>query len=176
MNDLVATMQDSTWLMALASSALGYLFGSLSFARLVYFLVRKTTKIEPFSEPVSHSGETFESNLVSATLVTKKLGPKYGCLTSVLDMLKIALPTLAIKLLFTLQPWFLLTSLFGIVGHNYPVWYRFKGGRGESSIIGSLLVINWFGIFLANAAATVLGFIAGSVLVVRWSAYVLMIF
>lgn len=168
-------MQDKAWLLAIFCALFGYLMGSVSFARVIYFLVKKTSKIDPFAEPVPHTDETFESNLVSATLINKKLGAKYGMLTALLDLLKVALPTLLIKLVFTGQPWFLLTSLFGIIGHIYPVWYRFVGGRGESSILGSLFVINWFGVFLVNATGILLGFITGSVLVVRWSSYVLMI-
>ena len=135
----------------------------------------KNNKIESFSEPVPHSEEIFESDLVSATLVTKKIGAKYGCITSVADMIKVALPTLLIKLVFTSHPYYPY-SLFGVIGHNFPVYYRFMGGRGESPILGIFLVINWFGIILVNVAATILGFITGSVIVVRWSGYVLMIF
>jgi len=38
------------------------------------------------------------------------------------------------------------------------------------------MVINWFGILIANTAAIVLGFITGSVLVVRWGGYFILIF
>jgi len=138
--------------------------------------VKKTNELEPWAEPIPNSDEVFESELVSASLVTKKVGMKYGCLTSLLDMAKVALPTLVIKLLWTLHPFFLLTALFGIAGHNWPVWYGWKGGRGESSILGVILVINWFGLLIANATAIVLGWITGSVLVVRWGGYVLLIF
>ena len=176
MSDLVTFLPEKPWLLAIICSATGYLIGSVSFARIVYFVVTKNKKIGSFSEAVPHSDETFESDLVSATLVTKKIGAKYGCMTSVSDMLKVALPTLLAKLLFPSQPYYLLTALFGVIGHNLPLYYRFKGGRGESPILGILLVINWFGLLLVNLAATILGFITGSVLVVRWGGYVLMIF
>lgn len=91
-------------------------------------------------------------------------------------MLKVAVPTLLVKLFFISEPYFLFTALFGVIGHNLPVYYRFKGGRGESSILGILIVINWFGLLLVNLAAIILGFVTGSVLVVRWGGYVLMIF
>ncbi|HOW30047.1 MAG TPA: glycerol-3-phosphate acyltransferase [Bacteroidales bacterium] len=176
MNDLLTAIVAHAWLTALVCSLFGYLAGSVSFARLVYFFVTKSTKLEPFSEPVPHSAETFESDLVSATLINKKLGARYGCLTSVLDMIKVALPTFITMVVLREQPWYLLTSLFGIIGHIYPVWHNFTGGRGESPILGSLLVINWFGLVIANAAGIILGFITGSVLVLRWSAYILLIF
>jgi acyl phosphate:glycerol-3-phosphate acyltransferase len=176
MNDFFNNSGDNGWILGIIYSLAGYLAGSVSFARLINYSITRTTRIEGWSEPVPHSDEVFESDLVSATLIAKKLGPRYGCLTSLLDMLKVIVPTVLVKLLFTMQPWFLLTAIFGIIGHNYPVWYRFKGGRGESPILGALLVINWFGIFLVNAAGTILGFITGSVLVMRWSGYILMIF
>jgi acyl phosphate:glycerol-3-phosphate acyltransferase len=176
MNDFLVSIESNLWLTAAICVLLGYLAGSVSFARLVNYAVTRSTNIGSFAEPVPHSDETFESNLVSATLVSKKLGVRYGCITSLLDMLKVALPTLSIMLAFKTQPWFLLTSLSGILGHNYPVWYNFAGGRGESPILGSLLVINWYGLILANAAGAVLGFITGSVLVLRWSGYILLIF
>jgi glycerol-3-phosphate acyltransferase PlsY len=176
MNEATTFFAQEPWLLAVLCCIAGYLIGSVSFARIVYFIVTKNKKIEPFSEPVPHSDETFESDLVSATLVTKKIGARYGCITSVADMFKVAVPTLLVKLLLPPEPYYLLIALFGVIGHNLPVYYRFKGGRGESPILGILLVINWFGLLLVNLAATILGFITGSVLVVRWGGYVLMIF
>ena len=175
MNETLFYLESHPLITAVICSFAGYLIGSLSSARLVYLIATGKSKIEPFAEPVPHSDETFESDLVSATLVTKKLGAKYGCITSVADMVRVALPTLMAKLFFTSEPYFLLVALFGVIGHNLPVWYGFKGGRGESPIIGALLIINWFGLILANVAAAVLGFITGSVLVVRWGAYVILI-
>ncbi len=175
MNETLFYLESHPLITSVICSVAGYLIGSLSSARLVYLIATGNSKIEPFAEPVPHSDETFESDLVSATLVTKKLGAKYGCITSVADMVKVALPTLLAKFFFTSEPYFLLVALFGVIGHNLPVWYGFKGGRGESPIIGALLIINWFGLILANVAAAVLGFITGSVLVVRWGAYVILI-
>jgi len=176
MNDFILNIQDKTWLMVILCSVAGYLAGSISFARLINFILKDTTHIDSWAEPVPHSDEKFESDLVSATLVAKRLGARYGCLTSLLDMAKVALPTLLVMLAFKEQPWFLLTSFFGVLRHNFPVWYHFVGGRGESPILGSLIVINWYGLLLMNLAGIVLGFITGSVLVVRWSGYILLIF
>lgn len=174
MNEAVIFAEGHPWLTALICSVTAYLIGSVSSARVVWFLVTGKRKIEPFAEPVPGSDEIFESDLVSATLVNKKLGAKYGCITSVADMLKVALPMLLVKLALDTQPFYLLVALFGVAGHNFPVWYGFRGGRGESSIIGSLLIISWLGFVISNLAALVLGFVTGSVLVMRWGAYFLM--
>ena len=90
-------------------------------------------------------------------------------------MLKVALPTLLFKLLFPSQPYYLLTAIFGICGHNYPLYHKFVGGRGESPILGALLVINWFGIIIANGIASVLGYFTGSIFVLRFSGYIILI-
>jgi acyl phosphate:glycerol-3-phosphate acyltransferase len=176
MNNLINFLNENLWFSAIICSITAYLIGSLSVARMVYSLVKKSKNYEPFRQPIPGTDEHFDSDLISATWVTTKLGKKYGCITSISDMIKVGVPTLVTKLLITSNPIFLLTAFFGILGHNYPIYYRFVGGRGESPIIGSLLVINWFGIIIANLASAVLGFITGSILVLRWGWYVLLIF
>ena len=176
MNELIERLQNNPWLLVALCAAVGYLLGSISFARLIHYLVTKEKKVKPWAITVPHTDEVFESDLVSATLMAKTLGPKYGCMTSIADMIKVAVPALLVKLAFPEDPYFLAIALFGIIGHNYPIYHRFVGGRGESPLIGGLLVIDWFGIIITNAAAAVLGFISGSVLVIRWGSMVLLIF
>ena len=176
MNELIIFLENKPLLLSLLCAVTGYLIGSVSFARIINYLVTRDREITAFSEPVPHSDEVFESDIVSATLVTKKIGARYGCMTSIADMLKVALPVLAARLLFTDEPYYLIVGLFGVIGHNLPAYYNFKGGRGESPILGILLVINWFGLLIVNILSIILGFITGSVLVLRWSGYVLMIF
>lgn len=176
MSDLLIFLREHPWIVAAAAAIAGYLIGSVSTARLVYSSVTGSTKYEPFRESIPHTDEKFESDLISATWVTMKLGKRYGCITSILDILKVGLPTLFFKLAFTFHPFFLLAAIFGILGHNYPLYHRFRGGRGESPLLGALLVINWFGIFVANGVAIILGFITGSILVMRWGAYIVLIF
>jgi len=176
MKELLVQLQGNVWLTAFLCALTGYFLGSISSARLVFAAVKKSKNYEPFREPIPHTDEVFESSLISATWVTKKIGKRYGCITSIADMIKVAAPTFAAKLLLTTQPFFLVTAIFGILGHNYPVYYRFRGGRGESPILACLAIINWFGILIANGIASILGFITGSILVLRWGGYILMIF
>jgi glycerol-3-phosphate acyltransferase PlsY len=70
---------------------------------------------------------------------------------------------------------FLFAAFFSMFGHVYPVYHGFKGGRGQAPLMGALLVINWFGVLIGNAAAVVLGYLTGSVLVMRWGWMVMMI-
>ena len=76
MNEIITGIQDKVWVLLIICTISGYLIGSISFARLINFMVLKTTKISSFAEPLPHTDELFESDLISATLVTKKLGVK----------------------------------------------------------------------------------------------------
>jgi len=175
MHELITNLQNHPWILLALAAVIGYLMGSISTARLVYFLSTGSRDYAPFSE-INPDGEEYVVDLVSATWVSKKLGKNYGCITAILDMVKVALPTLLFKLVFTGHPYFLLAALAGIAGHNYPLYHGFKGGRGESPMIGALLVVNWFGLFIANGVASILGYILGSIMVLRWSSYFLLIF
>ena len=174
MNDFIVSLQNHPWVIIVAAIITGYLLGSISTARMVYYLVTGSKDYSPFSE-TNPAGEEYVVDLVSATWVSKKTGKKFGCIAAILDMLKVALPTLLFKLLFTDHPYFLLVALAGIAGHIYPVYHGFKGGRGESPMIGALLVINWYGLIIANLASSILGYIVGSIMVLRFSTYALII-
>jgi glycerol-3-phosphate acyltransferase PlsY len=166
---------ESTFAMLIFSALAGYLMGSLSFVRILTLIVTKSSHVEPINEPVPGSDIMFQSDSVSATAAHLNLGKTYGCLTAILDMGKVALPTFLFSYFFPDQLYFLLTAASGIAGHNYPIYHRFHGGRGESPMLGAMLVINWFGIIISNTASLILGYITGSVLVMRYGWYVLMI-
>jgi glycerol-3-phosphate acyltransferase PlsY len=164
------------WPMYVAAGLIGYLIGSLSFARIVTRLITKSGDVGKIRQKVPGTDQWVESDAISATTVGVNLGKKYGCLTSILDMLKVVLPGIFLKYYFPDQPYYLMTILTCILGHDYPIYHRFKGGGGESLIIGALLVINWFGIFVATGAAMILGYLTGRVMVMRYGIYLLMIF
>jgi glycerol-3-phosphate acyltransferase PlsY len=160
---------------ALLAAAVGYLFGSISWARIITRFVAPGTDISEIREPVPHSDEVFVSDSVSATAVRIHVSTRYGCLTAILDMLKVALPTLAFKLWLPDTPYFLLVAAMGVVGHDWPLFFKFKGGRGESPILGGLIVIDFVGLFVTNVVGFALGVLIGNILVLRWAGLVLLI-
>lgn len=133
---------------ALLAIVIGYLSGSISFARLVTRRFAPQQDITKIEIEVPDSDERFESDAISATSVRLHLGPRYGCLTSILDILKAALPALAFKLWQPEAPYYLLAAGMAAVGHNWPIYYRFKGGRGMSPILGGMLVVDWLGVII----------------------------
>lgn len=85
------------------------------------------------------------SRNIGATNVTRTLGKPWGYTCFVLDMLKGALPvTLAYWLTRTeglsptLPVW---TALAAVLGHIFPIYLKFKGGKGVSTIIGVLVMM-----------------------------------
>jgi acyl phosphate:glycerol-3-phosphate acyltransferase len=159
---------------AAVAAIIGYLFGSISFARVVVRLSGRDVDIGHWEVRLP-TGETFTSNIVSATSVRLALGPRYGCLTSLLDMAKVALPTLALRLWAPDQPYYLVAAAAGVAGHVLPVWYGLRGGHGESAIMGGLLVIDPIALVVTTILGFGLGFLAGSILAVRWGGFLLLV-
>ena len=118
-------------LIALVAVVAGYLLGSISFARLVARRVDRTVDVTHIVTEVG-DGVTFTSDAVSATSVRMKLGKRYGLLVALLDMAKVAVPVLVLRLLYPGEPYLYLAAAAGVAGHNWPVYHRFQGGRGES--------------------------------------------
>lgn len=161
------------WSVALLAAAVGYLLGSISFARVVTRLSGSDVDIGHWEVRLP-SGEAFTSDIVSATSVRLALGPRYGCLTSLLDMAKVAIPTLAFRLWAPELPYFYIAAAAGVVGHDFPVFHRFRGGHGESAILGGMLVIDVVALVVTTILGFGLGFLAGSILVVRWAGLLLL--
>jgi glycerol-3-phosphate acyltransferase PlsY len=162
-------------LIALSAAVVGYLMGSISFARIVAGRVKPEADITKYVEPVPQSDLVYEDDAVSATLVNLNVGWQYGCLTSILDMLKAILPMLAFWFIFPEKPYYLIVSAAALVGHNWPLYYNFKGGRGESVVYGSMILIDLLGAVVCNIAAVILGLVVGQVHVVRWGGMALLI-
>jgi len=110
----------------------GYLCGSIPFG----LLVSKFAKNVDIRQYGSHN--------IGSTNVTRVLGKKWGALALLLDGLKAVIPLLLAKHLFGDCEYTLsLVMLATVLGHIFPVWLHFKGGKGIACILFSLFVINW---------------------------------
>jgi glycerol-3-phosphate acyltransferase PlsY len=150
---------------AIMAAAAGYLLGSISFARIVArFLSQKVDISDGVEMEVPGAKEPLQLDAIGGTAVAAKLGDRYGGLTAVLDILKVAVPTLVFKLAFPDLPYFLIAATTGVIGHNWPLYHRFKGGRGLSAIYGGFFVIDPLGTIITSLAALVLGMLARNIL------------
>ncbi|MDF1521008.1 MAG: glycerol-3-phosphate 1-O-acyltransferase PlsY [Brevefilum sp.] len=108
-----------------------YLIGSIPFG----FLVAKARGVN-----IKQVG----SGNIGATNVARNLGWKIGAFVGVLDFLKGFLPVLLAREIFTQNWQILLISLIPVIGHIFPVWLQFKGGKAVATIFG--ILAGFFGI------------------------------
>jgi len=97
--------------------ALSYLIGSINFA----YIVAKYKKLDISS---SGSGNPGTSN------VMRTIGKKYAAIVLIGDILKGFLP------IFLFDENLLICGFAAVIGHIYPIFYKFKGGKGVATYIG----------------------------------------
>ncbi|MCL6464063.1 glycerol-3-phosphate 1-O-acyltransferase PlsY [Pseudacidobacterium ailaaui] len=113
---------------------IAYLLGSVPFG---YVLVRVFRK-----EDIRAKG----SGNIGATNVVRSGAKGLGALTFLLDALKGALAVLLAQWVFPAVPAqnaAALAALSAILGHIFPVWLRFKGGKGVATALGVFLALAW---------------------------------
>lgn len=164
-----------SWLWGVVAAVAGYLIGSVSFARLTMRVAAPGRAIDDVRREVEGATEDFEAAKVSATAIREQLGARFGCLTAILDASKAAVAALVFLALFPDEPLYVVAAGGAIVGHILPVYHRFRGGGGLSTIYGAFLVIDWVGVVATAIVALAAGIAVGKVLVIRWSGIVLMI-
>jgi glycerol-3-phosphate acyltransferase PlsY len=106
-----------------------YLLGSVSFAVL---LVRVATGTD-----IRASG----SGNAGATNVLRAHGKKLALVVALLDVAKGA-AAVALVCLVTADPfWAAAAGLAAVIGHVFPVFYGFRGGKGVATAVGAFLVL-----------------------------------
>lgn len=78
---------------------------------------------------------------VGARNAYHQLGPKSGISIFFIDAAKGVLPVLIAQAVGVSQVVVLVTGMAAVVGHNWPVFLGFRGGRGESTTVGVLLAL-----------------------------------
>jgi len=106
---------------------IGYLAGSIPTGVLLGRVVGRDPR---------HHG----SGNIGASNVTRTLGKRWGLVTLVVDTLKGAIPT------FVALRWAdfdvaLVTGFLATFGHCFPIWLRFRGGKGVATAFGTVVVI-----------------------------------
>lgn len=96
------------------------------------------------------------SGNVGATNVARTMGWGWGSLALALDALKGLLATLYVPDLISMASesrthQMVLCGLMAIIGHTFPVWLKFKGGKGVATALGVATVLSWKAILIACA-------------------------
>lgn len=120
---------------ALALVLFGYLLGSISSAIVV-------CKLMGLPDP-----RTFGSNNPGATNVLRHGNKKAAAITLLGDMLKGVIPVVVAHGFQADNLTLALVAIAAFVGHLYPLFFRFKGGKGVATMLGALLGLQvWAGL------------------------------
>lgn len=124
---------------------LAYLIGAIPFGYLIALWLRGVDI------------RTVGSGNIGATNVGRVLGFRFFVLVFTLDLLKGFLPTFLFPKAAAMHAgnYFpdlgVLVALATILGHNFPVYLKFRGGKGVATSLGSLLALDW----VASLAAAI---------------------
>jgi glycerol-3-phosphate acyltransferase PlsY len=114
------------------SSLIGYLLGCIQAA---YLLSKTVGKIDIREHGSGNAG---------ASNITSVMGLKYGAIVGVVDVLKGILAVLIVKSIYPDSPDLaFLAGLMAILGHIFPFFLKFRGGKGVATLIGMMIGINW---------------------------------
>ena len=123
---------------------LSYLIGSIPFGYIItkIFLKKDIRKIG--------------SGNIGATNALRTGNKLIGYSTLTLDIIKAIIPVIFIK--FNYPDYIFISSLCIFIGHVFPLWLKFKGGKGVATYVGILFCINILGgfIFIATWALSYL--------------------
>ena len=111
-------------------SILSYLIGSIPFGFLLtkFFLKKDIRNIG--------------SGNIGAKNVLRTGNKSIGYTTLIFDIVKAVIPIVYLKLNYT--DYILIASLCIFLGHVFPIWLKFKGGKGVATYVGILFSINLY--------------------------------
>ena len=133
-------------LYVLGALVVGYLFGSIPSG---YVLARAAGLGDV---------RTIGSGNIGATNVLRTGNKGLAALTLILDALKGAVPVWLTLHYLGLYP-SMLAGLGAFLGHLFPVWLGFKGGKGVATYIGVLLGLAWEGVIVFAIAWLLVAFV-----------------
>ncbi len=114
------------------SILIGYLLGCIQSAYLIGKLAGNLDIRE------HGSGNAGASN------ITSTLGVKYGVIVGLVDILKGFFAVVIIKWIYPAYPDLAyLAGLMAILGHIFPFFLKFKGGKGVATLVGMMFGVNW---------------------------------
>ncbi|MGO1579858.1 MAG: glycerol-3-phosphate 1-O-acyltransferase PlsY [Peptoniphilaceae bacterium] len=114
------------------SLLLSYLIGSISGSYLLGLIFLKKDVRE------------FGSGNAGTTNAIRAFGKKWGILTFIIDFIKGTLVMILFKEILNFDDFnSVLCALFAIIGHDYPFYMNFKGGKGVATTIGSMAIFNF---------------------------------
>ena len=116
------------------TALISYIFGSIPFGYLFTKILLK--------KDIRNVG----SGNIGATNVLRTGKKSLGYLTLILDIAKAVVPVIYIKLNYPDLVY--ISALCAFLGHLFPIWLKFKGGKGVATFVGILISINIYYAFV----------------------------
>jgi glycerol-3-phosphate acyltransferase PlsY len=135
----------------------GYLIGTISFTRLIGRRILPGEDLSETEYAIPGSEETTIYRGVSASTIVERSGWKWGLTVAVLDGLKALIPTLVLLIGYPHSAAYAVAPVAVMVGHVWPVWWGFEGGRGQAVLVGALIAIDAVAVPVAMLSGAVLG-------------------
>lgn len=131
----------------------GYLIGSINFSIIF------SSKI--FKKDIRKLG----SGNAGSTNVLRVYGKKWAILTLIIDALKSIVSILIAFIFYKYVPFFdqlvpIIAGIGAVLGHIFPIWHRFKGGKGAATLLGCFVAF--------NIVLTLIGFVVFIAIVFLW--------
>jgi glycerol-3-phosphate acyltransferase PlsY len=137
------------FLLSIVALFLAYLVGSISSAIII-------SKLKGLEDP-----RNVGSGNPGATNVLRSGDKTAAVLTLLGDILKGFLPVMVVKLAGASPVLVALVGLVAFLGHLYPVYYQFKGGKGVATAAGVLLAISPLSVFFLICIWFAIAFLTG---------------
>ncbi|WP_434325944.1 glycerol-3-phosphate 1-O-acyltransferase PlsY [Mycoplasma leachii] len=158
------------------ASIVGYFLGSISWSIII---VKKVGNIDIRKIGSGNPG---------ATNTVRALGKKWGLVVAFLDALKVIFTSIIAILLSLIpnslfsQTSYFIPCIFALIGHCFPIYYKFKGGKAVSCFLGLLFVVNilyliifltvWFiSVAISRKVSVASIFSAFFILIIMWIPY-----
>jgi glycerol-3-phosphate acyltransferase PlsY len=126
-------MENSAYLPAAGWLFFGYLMGSCPTGFILVKII--------MDKDIRHFG----SGNIGATNVGRVMGKKWAVVTAIIDMLKGGIAILIAMASGANDPWILAAmGVTSVLGHDYPVWLKFNGGKGVSTTFGVFACYDFF--------------------------------
>lgn len=146
------------WIEIALATFVGYLLGSISFTGIAIRYFTTEEQRAEIQHPSTQIEDSDQEPIYGAYTTNRVWGAKVGIGISFLDMVKVALPMWIFKVyLYPADYYFLLVSVAGLIGHNWPIYFGFKGGRGVAVVMASFFVIDWLGPIAIPFLSAILG-------------------
>jgi glycerol-3-phosphate acyltransferase PlsY len=111
---------------------IGYAFGCIQSA---YFLSKMVGKMDIREHGSGNAG---------ASNITTIMGAKFGFIVGLVDVLKGIFAVLVVKWIYPDSPDLAyLSGIMAIMGHIFPFYLKFRGGKGVATLVGMMFGLNW---------------------------------